>query len=366
MKDMQEEKKRLMIFAGGTGGHIFPALTVAHQLMAEGWEVRWLGTKDRMEATLVPQHGIKIDFIDISGLKNKKFFSRLSSSLEIFRAICQAKKIIRAYKPDAVLGMGGYVSGPAGLAAWLSGVPLLVHEQNAMAGFTNRCLNRIAKKSLQAFAGALSNAEVVGNPVRPELLQLPPPVERFSERSGPLHLLVLGGSQGAEILNHLMPSVSSALGEKILVWHQVGKNRIQNVLKNYQKKEQHPYRVEEFIDCMATAYRWADVIICRSGALTVSEIAATGLPAIFIPFQHKDRQQYWNALPLEKAGAAKIVEQDRLNMETIVHLLAGWDRQTLLEMAKKAKTLGIPDATAQVASAIKNVALQNNRAIHKE
>ncbi|ASX26661.1 undecaprenyldiphospho-muramoylpentapeptide beta-N-acetylglucosaminyltransferase [Candidatus Williamhamiltonella defendens] len=357
---MMQKKKRLMVLAGGTGGHIFPALSVAHHLMAEGWHIRWMGTKDRMEATLVPQHGIEIDFIEISGLKNKRFLSQVWSSLEIFRAVCQAKKIIRAYQPDAVLGMGGYVSGPAGLAAWLLGVPLVVHEQNAIAGFTNRCLGKMAKKRLQAFSGALSNAETVGNPVRAELLKLPLPNERFSERSGPLRILVLGGSQGADILNQIMPSITAHLGEKILVWHQVGKNRAQHVLLAYQKKKQSPYKVVEFIDCMAKAYCWADVIFCRSGALTVSEVAVVGLPAIFVPFQHKDRQQYWNALPLEKAGAAKIVEQNKLSIKTIVNLLESWDRSTLIRMAEKAKTEGKPDATEQVVSAIKAAIKTNN------
>jgi len=199
----------------------------------------------------------------------------------------------------------------------------VVHEQNAIAGFTNRCLGKMAKKRLQAFSGALSNAETVGNPVRAELLKLPLPNERFSERSGPLRILVLGGSQGADILNQIMPSITAHLGEKILVWHQVGKNRAQHVLLAYQKKKQSPYKVVEFIDCMAKAYCWADVGKHNylTGALTVSEVAVIGLPAIFVPFQHKDRQQYWNALPLEKAGAAKIVEQNKLSIKTIVNLL---------------------------------------------
>ncbi|WP_145483728.1 undecaprenyldiphospho-muramoylpentapeptide beta-N-acetylglucosaminyltransferase [Yersinia aldovae] len=351
---MSGKTKRLMVMAGGTGGHVFPGLAVAHHLMAQGWQVRWLGTADRMEASLVPQHGIEIDFIQISGLRGKGLMAQLTAPVRIYRAVRQAKKIMRDYQPDVVLGMGGYVSGPGGLAAWLCGIPVVLHEQNGIAGLTNRWLARIAKKVLQAFPGAFPNADVVGNPVRTDVLALPLPAERLAGREGPIRVLVIGGSQGARVLNQTMPQVAAQLGEKITLWHQVGKGALPDVLKAYQQVGQgdDKHQVTEFIDDMAAAYGWADVVVCRSGALTVSEVAAAGLPAIFVPFQHKDRQQYWNALPLEKAGAAKIIEQPQFNAEAVSGLLARWDRTTLLAMAERARSVAIPDATERVAAEV--------------
>ncbi|HBV38820.1 MAG TPA: undecaprenyldiphospho-muramoylpentapeptide beta-N-acetylglucosaminyltransferase, partial [Erwinia sp.] len=301
--------KRLMVMAGGTGGHVFPGLAVAHHLMAQGWQVRWLGTADRMEADLVPKHGIDIDFIRISGLRGKGLKAQLAAPLRIFNAVRQARAIMKAYRPDVVLGMGGYVSGPGGLAAWSCGIPVVLHEQNGIAGLTNKWLAKIAKKVMQAFPGAFPDADVVGNPVRTDVLALPLPAERMANRSGPVRVLVIGGSQGARVLNQTLPQVAAKLGDSITLWHQTGKGALAEVNDAYREVGQTQHKVTEFIDDMAAAYAWADVIVCRSGALTVSEVAAAGLPAIFVPFQHKDRQQYWNALPLEKAGAAKIYEQ---------------------------------------------------------
>ncbi|CFU82047.1 undecaprenyldiphospho-muramoylpentapeptide beta-N-acetylglucosaminyltransferase [Yersinia pseudotuberculosis] len=349
---MSGKTKRLMVMAGGTGGHVFPGLAVAHHLMAQGWQVRWLGTADRMEASLVPQHGIEIDFIKISGLRGKGLMAQLTAPIRIYRAVRQAQKIMRDYQPDVVLGMGGYVSGPGGLAAWLCGVPVVLHEQNGIAGLTNRWLARIAKKVLQAFPGAFPNADVVGNPVRTDVLALPLPAVRLSGREGPIRVLVIGGSQGARILNQTMPLVAANLGEQITLWHQVGKGALPEVSQAYQQAGQAGHQVVEFIDDMAAAYAWADVVVCRSGALTVSEVAAAGLPAIFVPFQHKDRQQYWNALPLEKAGAAKIIEQPQFTATSVSSLLAGWDRATLLSMAERARSVAIPDATERVAAEV--------------
>ena len=351
---MNGNTRRLMVMAGGTGGHVFPGLAVAHHLMAQGWQVRWLGTADRMEASLVPQHGIEIDFIQISGLRGKGLMAQLTAPVRIYRAVRQAKKIMRDYQPDVVLGMGGYVSGPGGLAAWLCGIPVVLHEQNGIAGLTNRWLARIAKKVLQAFPGALPNADVVGNPVRTDVLALPLPAERLAGREGPIRVLVIGGSQGARVLNQTMPQVAAQLGEKITLWHQVGKGALPEVLQVYQQTGQRSdrHKVTEFIDDMAAAYSWADVVVCRSGALTVSEIAAAGLPAIFVPFQHKDRQQYWNALPLEQAAAAKIIEQPQFNAEAVSRLLAQWNRAILLTMAERARSVAIPDATERVVAEV--------------
>lgn len=349
---MSGKGKRLMVMAGGTGGHVFPGLAVAHHLMAQGWEVRWLGTADRMEADLVPKHGIDIEFIRISGLRGKGVKALLCAPLRIFRAVRQARAIMRRYQPDVVLGMGGYVSGPGGLAAWLCGVPVVLHEQNGIAGLTNRWLSRIAKTVLQAFPGAFPHAAVVGNPVRTDVLALPSPDERLADRSGPVRVLVVGGSQGAQVLNQTMPGVAARLGAAIAIWHQTGKGAQAGVQAAYSQSGQPQHKVTEFIDDMAAAYAWADVVVCRSGALTVSEIAAAGLPALFVPFQHKDRQQYWNALPLEQAGAAKIIEQPAFSVDSVSEALAGWDRATLRTMASNARKVAIPDATERVAAEV--------------
>ncbi|MEG3135260.1 undecaprenyldiphospho-muramoylpentapeptide beta-N-acetylglucosaminyltransferase [Rouxiella sp. T17] len=349
---MSGKTRRLMVMAGGTGGHVFPGLAVAHHLIAQGWEVRWLGTADRMEADLVPKHGIEIDFIKIAGIRGKGLKAKLYAPIRIYHAWRQAKVIMRRFQPDVVLGMGGYVSGPGGLAAWSCGIPVVLHEQNGIAGLTNRWLSRIAKTVLQAFPGAFPKAAVVGNPVRTDVLALPLPDQRFAGREGKIRILVIGGSQGARVLNQAMPKIAALLGDRVTIWHQVGKGALESVNQAYEEAEQTQHKVAEFIDDMAEAYAWADVVVCRSGALTVSEIAAAGLPAIFVPFQHKDRQQYWNALPLEKAGAAKIIEQKDFNAGAVADILASWDRQRLLEMARNARAVAIPDATERVAAEV--------------
>lgn len=353
---MSGEGKSLMVMAGGTGGHVFPGLAVAHHLMAQGWQVRWLGTADRIEADLVPKNGIEIDFICISGLRGKGIAAQLCAPLRIYRAVRQAQAIMKRYQPDVVLGMGGYVSGPGGLAAWLCGIPVVLHEQNGIAGLTNRWLSRIARKVLQAFPGAFPSADVVGNPVRTDVLALPAPDERLAGLEGPIRVLVVGGSQGARVLNRTLPDVAARLGANVTVWHQTGKGALAEVQQAYAAAGVPQHKVTEFIDDMAQAYSWADVVVCRSGALTVSEIAAAGLPALFVPFQHKDRQQYWNALPLEQTGAAKIIEQSALSVDAVSDVLSGWDRDTLRDMAQRARSVAMPDATERVAAEVAAVA----------
>ncbi|TDB62161.1 undecaprenyldiphospho-muramoylpentapeptide beta-N-acetylglucosaminyltransferase [Photorhabdus khanii] len=353
---MSGKTRRLMVMAGGTGGHVFPGLAVAHHLKDQGWEVRWLGTADRMEADLVPKHGIEIEFIQISGLRGKGIKALLVAPARIFKAIRQAKAIIRRYQPDVVLGMGGYVSGPGGIAAWMSGVPVVLHEQNGIAGLTNRWLAKIATTVLQAFPGAFPKAPVVGNPVREDVLALPTPEQRLAGREGPIRVLVVGGSQGARILNQTMPEIAARMGDKITVWHQTGKGAKESVRNAYNNSVKCEHKITEFIDDMAQAYAWADLVICRSGALTVSEIAVAGLPGIFVPFQHKDRQQYWNALPLERAGAAKILEQPQFTVDAVIELLIQWQRPQLLKMAEKARSAAIVDATERVSTALINAA----------
>lgn len=350
---MSNKAPRLMVMAGGSGGHVFPGLAVAHYLQTQGWEIRWLGTRDRMEAQLVPKHGIDIDFIEITGLRGKGIKAMLTAPFRIAKAIKQAKKIMRDYQPDAVLGMGGFVSGPGGVAAWRCGIPVILHEQNGVAGLTNGWLSKIATTVLQAFPGAFADAPVVGNPVREDLLVLPAPAQRFAGREGPIRILVIGGSQGARILNQTVPEVAELMGDAVCIRHQAGKGSMESTQALYNEHNSADnVTVTEFIDDMADAYTWADVVICRSGALTVSEISAVGMGAVFVPFQHKDRQQYRNALPLEKAGAAVILEQPAFTAQAVAGYLQEWDRPRLLKMAEQANSVAITDATKRVADAI--------------
>ncbi|WWP00873.1 MAG: undecaprenyldiphospho-muramoylpentapeptide beta-N-acetylglucosaminyltransferase [Candidatus Dasytiphilus stammeri] len=345
--------RRLIVMAGGTGGHIFPGIAIAQYLMSHGWKILWLGTADRLEATLVPQHGIEIEFIRIQGLRGKGIKAFLTLCPKFISAVRKACKIIKLWHPNVVLGMGGYVSGPGCLAAWIYGIPIIIHEQNGIAGLTNRWIAKIAKITLQAFPGTFKNAVVVGNPIRDKLRTLPPPEVRFSCRQTlPLRILVLGGSQGSQILNFTIPQLAIIMGNKITIWHQVGKQALNIVMKYYQQVYHTKYRLNEFIEDIALAYSWADIVICRSGAMTVSEIAVVGLPAIFVPFKHNDRQQYWNALPFEKIGAAKILEQSKFTAQMVAEILKKLDRSTLLSMAVSARSLAISDATERIAAMI--------------
>ncbi|ALR16503.1 undecaprenyldiphospho-muramoylpentapeptide beta-N-acetylglucosaminyltransferase [Vibrio natriegens] len=354
-----KKTKRLMVMAGGTGGHVFPGLAVAKQLQEQGWEIRWLGTADRMEADLVPKHGIEIDFIKVKGLRGQGVKRLLAAPFQIINAIMQARTHMKQWKPDAVLGMGGYVSGPGGVAAWLSGIPVVLHEQNAVAGLTNQWLSKIAKKVFQAFPGAFPKAEVVGNPVREDVTQLAEPALRMQGRQGPIRILVMGGSQGARILNQTLPEVMANLGEHYCIRHQAGKGSAQEVQAAYQKHNVVNAEVTEFIDDVAEAYAWADLLVCRSGALTVSEVSAAGVGAIFVPFMHKDRQQALNADHLVECGAAKMIEQPVFTVESLTEQIQQLDRKTLLEMAQHARGAAKLDADKTVAQAI--VALTEKR-----
>ncbi|MCW8332714.1 undecaprenyldiphospho-muramoylpentapeptide beta-N-acetylglucosaminyltransferase [Vibrio paucivorans] len=347
-----KKNKRLMVMAGGTGGHVFPGLAVAKKLQQQGWEIRWLGTADRMEAELVPKHGIDIDFIKVKGLRGQSPTKLVKAPFQIISAILQAKRHIKNWQPDAVLGMGGYVSGPGGIAAWLSGVPVVLHEQNAVAGLTNQWLSKIAKKVFQAFPGAFPTAEVVGNPVREDVVALPEPSIRLSERDGPIRILVMGGSQGAQILNTTLPGVMQSLGGHYQVLHQAGKNNQSSVQAAYQEMGVTEAETVEFIDDVAKAYDWADILVCRSGALTVSEVSAAGVGAIFIPFMHKDRQQALNADHLVECGAAKMIEQPDLTQDKLTTMIASLDRSALLTMAIKAREAAKLEADQTVANAI--------------
>ncbi|OBT07341.1 undecaprenyldiphospho-muramoylpentapeptide beta-N-acetylglucosaminyltransferase [Vibrio sp. UCD-FRSSP16_10] len=348
---MTTKNKRLLVMAGGTGGHVFPGLAVAKYLQQQGWEIRWLGTEDRMEADLVPKHGIEIDFIKVKGLRGQGIAKLIKAPFQIINAIFQAKAHIKRYQPDVVLGMGGYVSGPGGIAARQCGIPLVLHEQNAVAGLTNGWLAKVASKVFQAFPGAFPNAEVVGNPVRTDVTTLESPQQRLASRDGDIRILVMGGSQGARILNHTLAPTLAELGDGYTVWHQVGKDNQADVEARYHQAGVTA-KVTEFIDDVAGAYAWADLIVCRSGALTVSEVSAAGLAAVFIPYPHKDRQQALNGDYLVDAGAAKMIEQQDLSVSKLTQIIQELDRASLLEMAIKARQAAKLDADKIVAEAI--------------
>ncbi|MCE9688038.1 MULTISPECIES: undecaprenyldiphospho-muramoylpentapeptide beta-N-acetylglucosaminyltransferase [Shewanella] len=364
MADILSEDKRILVMAGGTGGHVFPALAVAKHLAKRGWKVRWLGTADRMEARLVPQHGFDIDFIDIKGVRGNGLVRKLAAPFKVLRSIAQARKVIKEFNPDVVLGMGGFASGPGGVAARLCGIPLVLHEQNAIPGMTNKLLSRIATRVLCAFENTFAalnvKAEVVGNPIRRELINLGNQPRVSGDDA--LRVLVVGGSLGAKVFNDLMPAVVAAMSQQhsITVWHQVGRDNLQRVKAEYQQLGQDGgVNVAEFIDDMEAAYRWADVVLCRAGALTVSELAAVGLPGVLVPYPHAvDDHQTRNAKVLVDAGAAFLLPQAILDVEQLVgklHLLAS-DRNELARMGQRARDVAVLDATERVAAVCRDLA----------
>ncbi len=354
---------RILIMAGGTGGHIFPALAVARELMAQGVSVSWLGTPRGLEAELVPKAGIDIDWVNIAGLRGKGLLGWLAAPWRVSKAVLQAMAIMRRRRPDAVLGMGGFVTGPGGLAAWLLRKPLLVHEQNSIPGMTNRFLARLAQRVMTAFPVDFKTSGRVldaGNPIREELTRLPEPAERLAGHQGSLRLLVLGGSLGALALNQAVPRALAmfAPGQRPEVWHQTGGRHLDNAREAYAEADVEA-RVAPFIDDMAEAYGWADVVVCRAGALTVSELAAVGVAAILVPFPFAvDDHQTTNARYLVERGAGVLMPQDELTAESLYHALARLEqnRQLVLDMATAARQLARPRATRDVAQQCLEVA----------
>lgn len=352
--------KRLLVMAGGTGGHIFPGIAVARELQQQGWQIHWLGTAARMEAQLVPKAGFDISYIDVAGVRGNGIIRLLKAPFAILKSIWQAKAVIRDFQPDAVLGMGGFASGPGGVAAWLMRVPLVVHEQNAIAGMTNKILSRFAKYVLSGFENsqiASSHVEWVGNPVRDEFAQVPTKTQIDTRVS--TNILVVGGSLGAKCLNEHVPKAIAALakqhGGKLHIRHQSGQQHHASVTSVYEAivNKQANWQVHEFIDDMVAAYDWADVIICRAGALTVAEVAAAGRCAIFVPLPHAvDDHQTWNARALVDQQAALLLSQTELEqgnlLPTLTALLA--DHEKVEMMSSNAKTLAKLDATNAVAN----------------
>ena len=345
----------ILVMAGGTGGHVYPALAVAQALQRRSREVVWLGTQRGMESQVIPAAGIDIEWISVGGLRGKGLFTLLLAPFRLSLALFQAMRAVLRHRPAAVLGMGGFVSGPGGLAAWLLRRPLLIHEQNAVAGLTNRLLARLARVVLQAFPGSFPAGiatETVGNPVREDIAALQEPVARYARRDGPLRLLVLGGSQGALALNRSVPAALALLPADMrpVVRHQAGKRTI-DVAKAAYAQYSIDAELLPFIEDMADAYAWADLVVCRAGALTVAELSAAGLPAIFIPFPAAvDDHQTANARPLAAAGAAAIMVEKDMRDDSLASLLQDWlrSRDELCERAVKARALAKPEALGRI------------------
>jgi UDP-N-acetylglucosamine--N-acetylmuramyl-(pentapeptide) pyrophosphoryl-undecaprenol N-acetylglucosamine transferase len=350
----------VLIMAGGTGGHIFPGLAVAEALRARNVPVVWLGADGGMETRVVPTHGIELHTVAVGGLRGKGLRTRLLAPLMLLRSLRASLAIMRKLQPRSVLSMGGYVAGPAGVAAWLTGRPLLVHEQNRVAGFTNRVLARIARRVLAGFSDALPNAQWVGNPVRASIAALPEPGERMQGRDGPRRLLVLGGSLGARALNLRVPEALALLPaeHRPEVLHQCGARGVDEARAAYAAAGVQA-RIEPFIDDMAASYAWADIVVCRAGALTIAELTAAGLGSLLIPFPFAvDDHQTRNAQTLVAAGAAELIQERDLDVAALcAHLreLLG-DRMRMLSMAQAARTLAKPDAAATIAQACLEVA----------
>ena len=346
MSEQTKKIKRVLIMAGGTGGHVFPGLALARYLQEQNVEVHWLGTSAGLEAQVVPAAGLPLHVINIGGLRGKNLKTLLSAPFKVFTATCQARRIIKQIKPDIVVGMGGFASGPGGMASWLLGCPLVVHEQNAKAGFTNKLLARVAKRVLEGFPGAFlpsSKVIAVGNPVRTEIEQLPAPELRTELPGRTCKLLVLGGSLGAQALNEMVPQALSLLSQhdRPEVWHQAGDKNYATAKTHYESKGIQ-VKLVPFIQDMAEAYGWADLVICRAGALTVAELCAAGRGAIFVPFPHVvDDHQTANAYYMVGNNAALCLQQATLTPQSLAENLKIYlhSPEKRLAMAKQAYSL---------------------------
>lgn len=366
---------RALIAAGGTGGHVYPALAVADVLTDRGWSVDWIGTSRGIEQRLVPAAGLPLHYLSISGLRGKTLIARIKGFLLLGLALWQSLRLMRRIRPDVILGMGGYAAGPAGFAAWMSRRPLVIHEQNAVAGTTNRWLAPLASQVLSGLPGSFNHrqdASVVGNPVRAQLR----PVDRselgqlaaFSE-SRPLRVLMLGGSLGAAPLNALLPAACDVLcehgfGDRVSIWQQCGARNRADAEQHWRNSRFSEPRVEDYIDDMSAAYQWADVVIARAGALTISELAATASPAALIPLPHAiDDHQTANAKVLSTANAAVLMPQREATAERLAEQLIAWIRnpQSLLEMGRAASRVAAAAAAQRVADIVQEVARANVR-----
>lgn len=355
----------VLMMAAGTGGHVFPALAVADELTSRGAVVHWLGTPNGMENTLVAKHGYTMHQIDMQGLRGKGLARAIKLPVMLLKAVMASKNIIKDNQIDVIIGFGGYVSVPGGLASKLAGIPLIIHEQNAIAGLSNRTLARYADKILQAFDGAFDGfgerLMTVGNPVRTAISNAKPPSERYDVAdTSPLKVLVVGGSLGAKAINEAVVEMLKLSDKPLAVQHQCGKDNHNDMLVAYSQAgidtSRHVFEIMPFIDDMAQAYSWADVIICRAGALTVTEIASVGVAPIFIPLPHAvDDHQTANAKSLTEHGAGILLPQHELSGEKLAEILGNLDRQKCLDMANNARAFAKADTTKQVADIVERV-----------
>jgi UDP-N-acetylglucosamine--N-acetylmuramyl-(pentapeptide) pyrophosphoryl-undecaprenol N-acetylglucosamine transferase len=348
--------KTIVIMAGGTGGHIMPGLAVADELHRHGWKVVWMGNPGGMEARLVPERGYAMAWVRFGALRGKGLLRKLLLPLSLLSGFVQAWRQFSRIRPDVVLGMGGFISFPGGMMAVLRGIPLVLHEQNSIAGLANRVLAGVADRVLTGFPDVFKKGQWVGNPVRHAVAVLPAPTLRYGERSGKLNLLVLGGSLGAQVLNETLPPALALLppDERPAVVHQAGEKHIEALAAAYAAAGVEAHTTA-FIEDMAGAYAWADLVICRAGALTIAELAAAGVASILVPFPHAvDDHQTANARLLVHAGAAMLLPQKELTAERL-SLIRNLTRAQLLEMADKARALALPEATAAVAQACREI-----------
>ena len=349
--------KTLLVMAGGTGGHIFPALAVAHQLRQAGWRIVWLGNPQGMEARRVPQHGFEMVWVNFGALRGKGILRKLLLPLNLLRGFWQAWRVLGQVRPNVVLGMGGYITFPGGMMAALRGVPLVLHEQNSVAGLANKVLASVADRIATGFPAVLDKGVWLGNPVRPEIAALLTPSLRYGERKGPLQILVVGGSLGAQALNDIIPQGVALLPEteRPQIVHQAGEQHLEALKANYAAAGVAAHCVA-FIDDMAGAYAWADLVICRAGALTIAELAAAGVASVLVPFPHAvDDHQTGNARFLADADAAELLPQADLTPEAVARVMR-LERGRLLAMAENAHGLAKPGATADVADLCAEIA----------
>ncbi len=350
--------RSIMVMAGGTGGHIFPALAVADVLRAEGWQVTWLGAPNSMEAELVPKHGYEVAWVRFSGLRGKGVMRKLMLPFNLLLALWQSAVAMFRYRPDVVLGMGGYITFPGGVMAALLRKPLVIHEQNSIAGMSNKALAKIAERVMSGFPDVLKGAEWCGNPVRDSIAALQAPEQRYKARSGVLNVLVVGGSLGAQAINECLPQALFCMPQEIepKVIHQTGKKHFADVQELYHSAG-ITAEVKPFLDDMAHYYAWADVVICRAGALTVAELAAAGVASILIPFPFAvDDHQTGNAKFLSDKGAAILMPQTELTPRRLVEVLEEMTREKALGMAQAARALAQPAAAQRVAQVCKELA----------
>lgn len=344
--------RSVLVMAGGTGGHIFPGLAVAECLRNQGWTVAWMGNPTGMEYRLVPAKGFAFEGVKFSGLRGKGMLTKVLMPFRLARAMMQSWKILRRLKPSVVLGMGGYITFPGGLVSYLMGRPLVLHEANSVAGSANRVLARFATRVLTGFPKTLKEAQWVGNPIRESFESLSDCRARYGKRQGPLHLLIVGGSLGAAALNTVVPEALALLpaDRRPNVLHQTGEQHLETVTKTYQQLGVNG-ELKPFIDDIAAAYANADLVICRAGAMTVSEISAAGVAACFVPFPYAiDDHQTANARFLSDAKAAILIPQSQLDADSLANLVLGLRREDLAEMAIKAQALAKFHATEEVAS----------------